>query len=529
MHCHSSNNHFRWACLGIAALIIAVLIAGCAAPTTAPTQPSASSATPVPIAPAGPPVLVACDAEIQLRAMRPSQRPDWNALGLAACYDLSLDLKPDSQSYTGTARVTFTNRTGSDLPDLIFRLYPNAQVIYDGVLDVTSAQIGGKAVKPEIFLSDRTGLRLLLDQALPEGDTAVIEFAFEGLLPIDFGSGSAYGVFNYVGDEPLMALANWFPMLSVWRDGDWDATPVIGEGDAVVSEVALYRVRVSAPDDWKVVATGTQVRNSVTGESAQYEFVSGPARDFTVLASPSFETRESQAGEVRVVHWGLPDGELSWEQVLKVARDSIEVYTDRFGPYPYTELDVVAAPLNRASGVEYPGLVLIDAGLYDDLGDWPFLNVTVAHEVAHQWWYGVVGNDVLNAPWQDEALTTFSSLLYFETYDPQAYDTILGLFEQQVSDFQGAQSDEPIAQPLAAFRGHGDAYSAIVYLKGALFFAALRKEIGDGAFFGALQEYYQSKRYTIALPDDLLDAFEDGCGCILDATYNEWGVTAPRQ
>ena len=65
-------------------------------------------------------------------------------------------------------------------------------------------------------------------------------------------------------------------------------------------------------------------------------------------------------------------------------------------------------------------------------------------------------------------------------------------------------------------------YSLIVYVKGALFFHHLREKIGDDAFFKALQDYYQSKKYQIASPEDILDVFERASGEQLDDFYQEW-------
>lgn len=506
----------------------ALLLTRCAAPepVTAPATPSQAMPVPMPTqsAVSNPDVLAACDTGLQARAMRDGFVPDWTSLGVNACYQLTLDLLPDEAAYTGTARVTFANPTGVALPDLVFRIYPNAAAIYDGALEIHAARVDGAPVTFESMLSDRTAVRLLLSRPLPAGAIAVVELTFEGSLPINFGTKGAYGIFNYSSAGPLIVMANWFPILAVWRNGEWSAAAVQAEGDAVVSETALYRVQIGAPEAWQVVATGARIDESRQAGRSILSFASGPARDFAVAASPVFEALESSVGGVRVAHWGLPDGESGWDNALDVARGSVEVFNERFGGYPYAELDVIAAPLQRASGVEYPGFILIGAGLYTGEAAETVLPVTVAHEVAHQWWYGVVGNDVLLFPWQDEALTSYSSFLYLETFAPGLYRGVLGFYRQRVGDYLESNDDEPIAQPLSAFRNRGEAYGAIVYSKGALFFDALREEIGDEAFFSALQAYYEQNQYTLAPPDALLAAFEKACGCPLDALYQEWGV-----
>jgi len=529
-----------FAVLSLWILLAALSTGGCSAPSTPlaatqaaeptlspalPASPSAATAKSSAVPESSSQVLAACDTDLQAQAMRAGHVPNWNALGLEACYELTLDLKPDSQSYTGTARVTFANLTGSDLSDIVFRIYPNARVIYGGALDIISAQVGGRDTALEVFLPDKTAVRLLLSPPLPNGATTVIDLHFEGRLPIDFASSGVYGIFNHSTEGPIATMANWYPILAVRADGQWQASRVLAEGDAVVSETALYRVRVRAPAGWSVVTTGSLLESESEGDSTAHDFVGGPVRDFMIVASPAFESREAQANGVRVVHRGLPEDDPSRGTALEAASGSIRVYDARIGAYPFAELDAAAVPLQNASGVEYPGLILIADDLYTSGSD-RWLQVTMAHEVGHQWWYSVVGSDVLESPWQDEGLTSFTSALYFEDNLPAFYRVLIDFYALSFDEYKERERDEPIAQPLSAFRGRGDAYGAIVYAKGALFFAELREQMGDDAFFEALQRYYAENQYAIAGPEALLAAFEASCGCELDALYSEWGVVA---
>lgn len=509
--------------------------------------------------------------------------PDWSALSLTACYDLSLDLNIDSRTYQGTATVTYTNLTGEDLPDLVFRTYPNSRQIYGGQLDVTSAAANGVAVSPRVFLSDRTGLRIPLQQSLPAGDSIVVQLEFNGQFPVDFGGSSdVYGIFNYVSQEQVLTLADWYPLLAPWRDGGWEVDPVVGIGDAVVSQVALYKVHVNAPTGWQVITTGSQMsqdhvhepilsaaerslqssifkpstfarnlqpsnlRPSTVEANLQLSsfqpsdlqpsnlqspdlqsstFITGPVREFILIASPNFTLREEHVAGVDIRHWGLAAGQPRWDEALQATAESLSLYDQRFGPYPYTELDVVAVPLKLASGVEYPGVFLIGASQYEPNAQRPFLlGIVVSHEAAHQWWYGVVGSDVLLHPWQDEALATFSSLLYQQEYQPRSYAGTLGFYEQAASQVDQGSGDTSVDQPVEAFVNRPNEYSPIVYDKGALFFVNLRDKLGDQVFFDALQSYYSAEHYRIASLRDLLGAFEASCSCDLSDFYAQWGV-----
>jgi aminopeptidase N len=209
---------------------------------------------------------------------------------------------------------------------------------------------------------------------------------------------------------------------------------------------------------------------------------------------------------------------------LDVGVKAVQVYNDRFGGYPYTELDIVDAPMQNAGGVEFPGIVLIESSRYDDPENPVFIN-TVAHEVAHQWWYNVVGNDVIEEPWLDEGLTTYSAGVYYEAeYGSQGYQGIASYWQQSYDNVVQAGKDDQVTRSLTYFEQSSDprVYGPVVYSKGALFFYNLRKEIGDRAFFEGLQTYYQQFQYQIATAKDLLKIFEAASGEKLDAFYQQW-------
>jgi aminopeptidase N len=203
----------------------------------------------------------------------------------------------------------------------------------------------------------------------------------------------------------------------------------------------------------------------------------------------------------------------------------MELYQELIGPYPFNELDVVATP-TRAGGIEYPGLIVIAQSLYDQSGG--FFELATVHEVAHQWWYSLVGNDQLDEPWLDEALTQYTSMLYYEKrYGEQAAARVRaayfeGPYEQLAPDDRAL----PIGMPVAAYSNQ--LYGAIVYGKGPLFFHALRLRLGDAAFLRSLQAYANAYRYEVAYPDDLVDTVERVAGVEIDDLYEEWVLHGDR-
>ena len=127
---------------------------------------------------------------------------------------------------------------------------------------------------------------------------------------------------------------------------------------------------------------------------------------------------------------------------------------------------------------------MIDQTLYDK--DTKFLlEYVIAHETAHQWWYSIVGNDEVNEPWLDEALTEYSTILYFENkYGKEISDKLLKTMEVQSENYRGSDMFKASTE-----FDNSSEYSLNVYTKGAVVFNEIRKEVGDKIFFETLQEY----------------------------------------
>jgi aminopeptidase N len=147
----------------------------------------------------------------------------------------------------------------------------------------------------------------------------------------------------------------------------------------------------------------------------------------------------------------------------------------------------------------------------------------VAHEVSHQWWYSQVGNDVQTEAWLDEALASYSQIVYVEAvYGGAAAENQLDGFRQRYDAIVASGRDAAVELPTSAFKQN---YVAIVYGKAVLFFAALRKQMGDAAFDRFLHDYYAAHRYGYVTSADLLASAEGACGCDLHQLYNDWITT----
>jgi hypothetical protein len=438
-------------------------------------------------------------------------------------YAIALEIQPNTLSYTGQMTLTYTNTAQIPLEDGLFRLLPNAgQSFGPGQLEVSALTVDQIPAAYQLE-NDPSLLRVLFPEPLPPGSSIQFSMNFAGKVPQDFGGENtyAYGIFNFT--QQVLSLSSWYPILAVLEGSTWRADTITPIGDAVFSEMAFYSVKITSPLDWQIVATGVMVSEQTVGDQIDRLYLSGPVRDFYLTASPDFNRLSKKVDGVLINAYGLPGSEPGNQAALDVAAASLEIFSGRFGAYPYTELDIVQVPMRNAGGVEFPGIVLIESGRYAE-PEGTFFITTVSHEVAHQWWYNVVGNDVFLEPWLDEALTTYSSALYWESlYGEPAYQEVVAYWQSRVQELRNEGKDIPIAQSLAYFmRSDPYQYGPVVYNKGALFFHELRQEIGDQAFFSALKTYYQDYSFRIAHGEDLLDIFEVAADRNLDNLYQQW-------
>jgi aminopeptidase N len=209
---------------------------------------------------------------------------------------------------------------------------------------------------------------------------------------------------------------------------------------------------------------------------------------------------------------------------IDVAAKAIEGFSARYAPFPYSELDIVSTPTS-ALGIEYPGMIAVASRIYNVDGTYRgvpasvYLESTVAHEVGHQWFYNLVGDDQLDDPWLDESLTQFVTLQYYaDEYGPNGEQGYLNSLEGRWASVGRAKI--PIGMPVEAYSGQE--YSAIVYGRGALFFVALRDRMGSESFDAFLREYTDTLSWGIATPEILQSLAEEHCACELDELFNAW-------
>ena len=430
-------------------------------------------------------------------------------------YSMTVRIDPqDKASYAGILELTLPVTGTAPLDELYFRTYPNLYA-FGGNLQVTGASVNGTTANfgPA---AEGAAVHITLPKPLEIGARARVWLAFSGSVERESKPGE-YTIFG--ANEDVLSLTNFYPILAGRRGGEWALDIPHPQGDVGFHDAALYRVEVTTPADQVLVATGTELTRTVAADGwVTARYVVGPAREFTVLLSPRYQMIETETLGTRVRSYYYPDDAGAGRAALYDAVAALQIYNDKFGPFPYRDMKVVEAPLTF-HGMEFPGISLIGSQDYSKYAE--DLETLVVHEMGHQWWYNQVGNDQIRTPWLDEGLAEYSMYEYFAgRYGEPAAEKLRQLrWQIPVSDLMRRGKDAPISLPV---RDYKENYETLVYGKGALFFAALRDELGPPAFQRLLQTYVTRWRWRIATPADFRALAEEVAGRDLGALFGKW-------
>ena len=551
-----------------ALLALCLLAAACTgqgssppANSATPTQPPTATAPAAPGAdasrPTSPPSSSARDLQPYAAALRPSHRNDIDAFATANRYDIELTVEPETQRVTGRQTVQYTNRGETPLQAILLRLYPNTSYM-SGQMRVADVRVNGHTITPSVYLRQTPGLTISITDTsvlslplltpLAAGHSTSLSMTFEVTAPVDTPTG--YRVFGLTNG--VLSLPNVYPMIPIHDAAGWRVDEAPAWGDIVFSEVALYRVQIRAPASQVIVATGTcdtaegatlaasetprptvttMPNATPTGNQQTMTCSAGPVREFALHLSSQFQITQavvtSQGEPIIVTSYYLPASRLGGERALTYAAEAMHVYERRFGAYPFRELKVFMSP-TTSGGIEYPTLAGVTDSLYGIDGG--YFEWITAHEVAHQWWYSLVGSDPVNEAWLDEALTQYATSLYIEDrYGQQAAQAERNRYFSQryEEEVRRPRLDTRVGQATGSFTRK--AYGPVVYGKGPLFFQAVREAAGDARFNSWLRAYFNRYRYGVATAEDLLRmADETGIGLPARQAYQEWILGASR-
>lgn len=448
-------------------------------------------------------------------------------------YTISCYYDDTDKTLSAEQTVEYKNRTSTTLDCIMFNTYPNAFAenaknspvsplsvakAYPngksyGKIEFSSIKISGKTVNYSYEDSDKTLLKVELEKEFFPNESLLISFSYTCHLPNIL---HRYGYGN-----STINFGNFYPIACVYEDG-FVMQPYSYNGDPFYSDMANYVFDITLDKGFDIAHTGYEVLKTEHENYNVYKVKANAVRDFAFVLSKEFKIVTATYNDTEIKYYYTNDK--NFNKSLQAAFDSLVTFEELFGKYPYKTLSVVEANFLHG-GMEYPNLVYISTEVtnYTD-----YLNVIV-HEIAHQWWYNMVGSNAYEYPWLDEGLTEYSTLLFYEknpSYN-QSRKTIITnatnnyvFFVDIYTEVLGTL-DTSMNRNLREYKTEPE-YVYMAYVKGLLLFENIRETVGDKKFFKALKQYFEKCKYKNNTPDNLVGVFEDVCGHRIEKVFNSW-------
>jgi hypothetical protein len=378
--------------------------------------------------------------------------------------------------------IFYPNNSADALPGLVLAVEADRWV---GCFSMGALEVDGQAVAAARLNGIR--LEVPLAAALAPGGSVDLSLHYALRLP----EADLRQVFGW--NAAQANLVDWYPFVVPYVDGQgWLLHPPGQFGEHLVYDEADFDVTLQLADPGQPVVFAASVPGGQAGQAWHYRLER--ARAFVFSASLDYRASSQTVGSATVTSYYFLPEQTAAEAVLQAVAQALVTYARRFGAFPYPSLSIVEAVFD--DGMEYDGLFFLSRHFYTTYDGTP-LNYLIdigVHETAHQWWFGLVGDDQALEPWLDEALATYSEEIFYETN----YPGVTAWWTFRVDAFAPAGWVDTDIYHAGRLRPYINA----VYLRGAHFLQALRERVGDEAFFAFLKDYAARMSGKRATADD---------------------------
>lgn len=487
-------------------------------------------------------------------------------------YNIQVTLNDKDHTLNGTTNITYKNNSPDKLDFIWFHLWPNAyqsetsayarQIFRDpegkkrwkemkdrGSIEGIDFTVNGEKAKTEADPDNSDIIKLVLPKPLQPGETATISTAFLVRIPT-YSSRSGHLGQSYM-------ICQWYPKPAVYDRKGWHAMPYLDQGE-FYSEFGSFDVSITVPSQYVIGATGIlqntdelnkyrelgTANNTRAKDALHYtplastgtktlQFKGEQIHDFAWFADKDFiiryDTARLASGKViDVFTYGHKKGNKNWQNSVSYVEDAVRRYSSWIGEYPYPVVQAVEGPKNVMSGgMEYPMITLITSPNAEE----PQLDAVIAHEVGHNWFYGIIATNERDHPWMDEGINTY----YQFQYEAEKYrsNMVFGnmipeeIRKRPLPEFRQTlyvalsqlPMEKPIETPSAEF-GDKNSYGVVVYVKAAVWMFLVESSIGEHNLKKAMQSYYNEWKFKHPYPEDLKAVFEKELNMKFDDIFN---------
>jgi hypothetical protein len=477
-------------------------------------------------------------------------------------YTIDVSLNDKEHSLQAFEKIEYINNSPDTLTFIWFHIWPNAyktdktafsdQLLENGNTKFyfSSKEQKGYINRLDFKVNDVTAktedhplhidiIKLLLPSPLAPGKKVTITTPFHVKLPYNFSRG------GHDGDS--YQVTQWYPKPAVYDKDGWHPMPYLDQGE-FYSEFGSFDVSITVPANYVVAATGElqnadekvwlKQRSSYTWQPVKKKIKKGstiktviqnfPAsandiktlrykqdkiHDFAWFADKRFivtyDTCKLESGKViDVFSYYTPLESSTWKSSVKNAKDAVHHYSNLIGEYPYSIVSVVQGPESFGGGMEYPTITVISPTKNERE-----LDNTIAHEIGHNWFYGILGSNERKYPWMDEGVNSFYDAKYYiNKYGPLSYRDRIEFETKALTKI-----DQPIDTESDKFNESN--YNLVAYYKTAEWLRYLESHIGEDKFKKAMQEYYRVWQFKHPQPEDFKKILETTSGDNLDSAF----------
>jgi len=421
-------------------------------------------------------------------------------------YTVTLEIDSEARTVRGISRINFTNRSDKPLDTIVLRVFLNAfeqdvypppyasdEALYEShrkYMDIEYVFINNETLE---YNMDGTILTLYLEEPIEPDTTVLLSLQYSANVP----------EFAHImgGNEAGMWFGMFLPVLSVYGDDGWHMEAFYPVGNPFFLETANYHVAITTPLRYNVVGTGHRTEEIIYDTDIKItRFAANMARDFAfAVLSPYYNSASiiTDGGLEISLHYHTELVSDRAEEILELARYSMERFEYFVGVYPFGQMSIVETDLQH-NAVPFSQMIFADTRhlRYGDLAD---LSVSLGS----QWFSSVVGVNRIAEPWLDIGLTRFVGASI-------AYDTpeLLREYMEQVHENIADRTDLYLTDGLWVYTIREDFVAAQGY-RAMLMLYQLQRRMGVDYFWKFINLYYQTFSFRIATVENFILTAEE--------------------
>lgn len=314
-------------------------------------------------------------------------------------YDINMEMDVEG-NFKIHSTTSIKNISTDKWEQLMFYFIPNMFTETNSYLEkpstvkVESINLNGKKVK---FNLEKDTLTVPLNKKLEPNQNVVVDIKYEFTLP-EKG-------YRFTQNENNYFLAQWYPMIATYRNHKWNKEAYRLKGESYHTAFSDFKIQYKLTKDLTLISSGdydgypSKRTGVLEGDNLKEFYIS-------LLKEPNVIQKKS--GDIAIRVFGVDERKELHKEISEMASEAMNYFQDTFGPYPHKQLDIIL----DEKGMEYPGVVTAGSN-YNRLESPEHLKRIVVHEIAHQWFYGVISNDPYHDAWLDEGITDLATLLFY--------------------------------------------------------------------------------------------------------------------